>query len=152
MHFLTFSMHFDRDKGLDQGRLCLRHLELGTLQVWIATTSTGNKQYAESFHERGGVIPPEYRCGIPCWQVSTNPIPMPNVKGVEGSFYKIDPHVVTTDKGGSRGDFGIHLDANQPGSLGCIVMTNDRFKLFEAEMKKLSLENLTKLPLFVTYS
>src|SRR5690348_865432 len=143
MYFLTFSMQFDRDNGLDQGRLCLRHLEKGTLQVWVATTSTAGKQFAESFHETGGVIPPEYRCGIPCWQVNSVPIPMPETKGVEGNFYKIDPHEVTTDKGGIRGDFGIHLDANVPGSMGCIVMSGERFKIFEGEMKKLSSEGLT---------
>ncbi len=85
-YFLTFNGHFDRDKGLDQGRLSLRHLTIGTLEVWIATTSTSNKQYQESFHQRGGVLPPEYRCGIPNWEVLTDPIYMPTVPGVNGNF------------------------------------------------------------------
>jgi len=52
-------MGFDRDKGLDNGRLNLRHLELGTINTWIATSSVESKQGAEDFHERGGLIPPE---------------------------------------------------------------------------------------------
>jgi hypothetical protein len=153
MYFLDFFLNFDRDSGLDQGRLCLRHLEQGTLQVWTATSSTSSKQERESFHERGGLIPPEYRVpGLKNWTVQTSPIPMPNNSGVAGNFYKIDPHSVTTDKGGVRGDFGIHLDGNLPGSLGCIVMNADRFKAFEVEIKKLANQGIKSLPLFVTYS
>jgi hypothetical protein len=77
---------------------------------------------------------------------------MPHNPGVAGNFYKIDPHSVTTDKGGVRGDFGVHLDGNAPGSLGCIVMPADRFAQFEDEMKKLAAQNIVSLPLFVTYS
>ena len=50
---------------------------------------------------------------------------MPDTKGVEGSFYQILPFEVPTD-GAIRGDFGIHFDANVPGSLGCIVLTTQR--------------------------
>jgi hypothetical protein len=151
-YLLTFSMGFDEQPDLDNGRLCLRHLTEGTIKVWTATSSIGAKQGREDFHQKGGLIPPEYRCGIKNWEVLTKPIPMPQVRGVEGNFYKINPHVVTTDKGGSRGDFGIHLDANQPGSLGCIVMTKDRFSDFEFTIKTLSDQGIKSLPLFVTYS
>jgi hypothetical protein len=153
MYFLTFFMGFDRDKGLDNGRLNLRHLELGTINTWIATSSVESKQGAEDFHERGGLIPPEYRVpGLKNWTVATKPIPMPQTKGVEGNFYKIDPHNVTTDKGGARGDFGIHLDANVPGSMGCIVMTKERFNGFEKQMDLLADQGIRSIPLFVTYS
>ena len=153
MYFLTFSAHFDRDKGLDQGRLCLRHLHQGTINVWIAATSTRHKQFPESFHQRGGVIPPEYRVpDLKNWRVLTKPIYMPHVAGVNGNFYKINPHNVVTDKGGRRGDFGIHLDSNAPGSLGCIVMSKDRFVNFEGELAQLSNQGVEELPLFVSYS
>lgn len=148
--FLLFTAHFDRDKGLDYGRLGLWSYDRGHIKIWVATSSYSTKQYAENFHERGGMLPPPYRCrNLPFYRVETNPIPLPNVKGVEGNFYKIIPHQVVTDKGGSRSDFGIHRDANAPGSLGCIVMTGDRFKDFEAEMKKINYPNI---PLFVQYS
>lgn len=153
MYFLNFSLHFDRDRGLDQGRLCLRHLEKGTVEIWKATSSTNVKQYPESFHDRGGLIPPEYRVpGLKSWQLHTEPIDLTHNLGVQGNFYKIDPHQVTTDKGGLRSDFGIHKDANVPGSLGCIVLTADRFKHFEKEMSQLSEQGVDSLPLFVTYS
>lgn len=153
MYFLNFSLHFDRDRGLDQGRLCLRHLEQGTVEIWKATASTSKKQYAESFHERGGLIPPEYRVpGLKSWKVHTKPINLSHKEGIQGNFYKIDPHQITTDKGGVRSDFGIHKDANVPGSLGCIVLTADRFQHFEKEMSKLSTQEVNSLPLFVTYS
>lgn len=152
MFFLVFSQHFNRDKGLDFGRLTLNHLTEGTKKVWMATSSTANKQAAEDFHQKGGPIPPQYRCGIKNWVVSTKPIPMPQVVGVSGNFYKIDPHLVTTDKGGKRGDFGVHLDANAPGSLGCIVMEKTRFADFEKVMKELASDGVSKIPLFVQYS
>ena len=152
-YFLTFSMGFNRDKGLDDGRLCLRHLEDGTLTVWVATSSTESKQDAEDFHEKGGLIPPEYRVpGLGNWSVKTAPILMPQTKGVEGNFYQILPFEVKTDKGGVRGDFGIHKDANAPGSLGCIVMSDESFKGFEGKMKELSAEGIKDVPLFITYS
>jgi hypothetical protein len=46
---------------------------------------------------------------------------MPGVRGVEGNFYKINPHMVTVN-GVQRGDFGVHFDANAPGSSGCVVL------------------------------
>jgi hypothetical protein len=150
--FLVFNQHFDRDYGLDWGRLSLNQLNPDkTLKIWTATSSVANLQKPEDFHQRGGIIPPHYRCGIPCWTVKTAPISMPTIKGVEGNFYKIDPHIVTTDKGAKRGDFGIHRDANVPGSMGCIVLSDDRFKDFEAAMR--SIKNLNpSIPLFVFYS
>ena len=149
-YFFVFNQHFDRDKGLDWGRLSLNQLNPPkTLTVWTATSSISTKQQPESFHQRGGIIPPQYRCNIPCWSVETSPIPMPKTKGVEGNFYKINPHSVTTDKGEIRGDFGIHLDANVPGSMGCIVLNPVNFAKFESIMKALK---VSSIPLFVFYS
>lgn len=150
--FLSFTMQFNRDIGLDWGRISLNSLTEGTKQIWLATASTSNKQEAEDFNQKGGPIPPQYRCGIKNWIVDLKPIPMLQTKGVEGNFYKINPHEVLTDKGTVRGDFGIHRDANVPGSLGCIVLTDDRFKNFELEMKKLTQKTILTIPLFVQYS
>ncbi len=152
-YFLTFSMQFDREPGLDNGRLRLCNLTEGKVEIWIATSSVASRQKAEDFHQRGGLIPPEYRVpGLKFWTVSTKPIPMPNNPGVAGNFYQISPFEVITDRGGKRGDFGIHLDGNVPGSLGCIVMSKDRFVVFEEMMKRLLSEKVNTLPLFVTYS
>ncbi len=152
-YFLLFTQHFDRDNGLDYGRLSLNSLSGGTETIWKATSSTAAKQYPESFHVRGGLIPPQYRCKkLPNYTVMTKPIPLPHIKGVEGNFYKIEPHFVMTDKGTQRSDFGIHLDANYPGSLGCIVMSADRFSVFEETMSRLKADNVKEVPLFVQYS
>ncbi len=68
-----------------------------------------------------GPIPANNVIGVDCYSVSTTPIYMPGVKGVEGNFYKINPHMVTVN-GLKRGDFGVHFDANAPGSSGCVVL------------------------------
>lgn len=154
-YFLDFSLGLDNDGVLEAGRLVLRSVSPQggrTHQIWVATSSVANKQKPEDFHQKGGPIPPEYRVpGLKAWQVETTPIAMPQVKGVEGNFYKITPYLIKTDKGGERGDFGVHRDANVPGSAGCIVMSGDRFKTFEAEMKRLKDLGYLNLPLFVTY-
>lgn len=150
--FLNFIGHYDRDKGLDQGRLRLDSLSEGNVQIWIATSSISTKQGKESFHQRGGLLPPDYRCkGKIQWRVKLQPVYLP-VKGVEGNFYPISPHQVITDRNGIRSDFGIHRDANVPGSMGCIVMSDSRFWSFETEMNNLRSRGVTELPLFVTYS
>ena len=156
-YFLDFVMGLDNDGRLEDGRLILRHIsESGgcTREIWIATSSVANKQKPEDFHQKGGPIPPEYR--VPAiknksWEVETTPTPMPNVKGVEGNFYKILPFLVKTDENGERGDFGVHRDANVPGSAGCVVMSAERFSLFEKEMKRLRDLGYMKLPLFISY-
>ena len=152
-YFLIFSMQFDRDTGLDSGRLTLNSLSGTKGRVWVATSATDGLQFVESFHQRGGLIPPQYRCkDVPSYFVDTNPIPMPETKGVEGNFYRISPYMVTTDKGGVRSDLGIHRDANVPGSMGCIVMTGERFRDFEKAMQTLRDDKIPSIPLFVQYS
>ena len=80
-YFLLFTQHFDRDKGLDYGRLSLNTLSEGTKCIWRATSSIASKQYPESFQERGGLIPPQYRCPkLSNYTVKTQPIPLPHVK------------------------------------------------------------------------
>jgi hypothetical protein len=154
-YFLDFTMGLDLDGRLEDGRLVLRSLsDKGgrTHQIWVATTSIASRQKPEDFHQRGGPIPPEYRVpNLRAWEVETTPINLSHVKGIEGNFYKILPFAVTTDKGGQRSDLGIHYDGNVPGSLGCIVMSGDRFKSFEGEMRRLKDQAIAKIPLFVTY-
>ena len=153
--FLLFTAHFDRDRGLDYGRLSINSLDKGTINIWKAASSyaTKQKQYGESFHERGGMLPPQYRVPkLKNWSVLTKPIPLDLIKGVEGNFYKLSPYEVTTDRGGVRSDFGIHKDANAPGSLGCIVMSPDRFMNFELAMAYFRKHDIKQLPLLVQYS
>lgn len=157
-YFLVFCLPYDRVYGLDQGILSLNHMgqTLTTRKTWEATSSIASKQNPEDFHQKGGLLPPHCRIpqlsdgtgGFKPWMLQTKPIPMPHVKGVEGNFYKINPHIVQTDKGKERGDFGIHLDANMPGSLGCIVMDKANFKDFEHRMSWVA-KRCAEIPLLV---
>lgn len=151
--WLQFSMHFDRDPGLDYGRLTLNSSRDATLLVLTSTSSFNGKQYPESFHERKALIPPNYRLtNANKYQVDLNPVYLPNHAGIQGNFYKITPFEVRTDKGGVRSDLGIHADPNTPGSHGCIVMSVDRFAEFEKWAKKLKSWGVEKVDLFVTIS
>jgi hypothetical protein len=151
---LVLSGHYDRDQGLDSYLLALVHGTRGHINQWRATSSQAHMQKLGSDYVRGGLIPPTYHChGLKQYQVALNPLNMKHLKGVEGNFYPITPFKIQTKQGTERGDFGIHLDANSPGSLGCIVMDGVNFKDFEATMAILeSREALDKIPLHVFYS
>jgi hypothetical protein len=152
-HFLLFTSHFNRDKGIDVGRLSLNHLNKGTIDIWQAISATEYKQWKEGFHKKGGMIPPNYRLkNTKLYQVDLIPIELPHIKGVGGNFYRILPFKVTTDKNGERGDFGIHKDASSPGSLGCIVLDKIRFDSFENVIFNTNFGNNRYIPLFVQYS
>ena len=152
-YLLFFSAHFNREKGLDYGRLLLEHIDRGHQEIWIALSSHLTGQEKEGFHNKGGMLPPAYRVPrLHQWTVDTYPVDLTHVKGVSGSFYKITPYEVITDKNGYRGDFGIHLDANIPGSAGCIVMGTRRFRHFENTMTRLRREGVKQIPLVIAYS
>lgn len=109
-----------------------------------ATSSLPGRQYAGSWTRLGGLLPPG-----DSYTVDIEPLWMPNIRGVEGSFYRILPFEVPT-KGATRGDFGVHFDANQPGSLGCIVLVTQKgWDAFRREMKKLG--EVDRIPLVVKY-
>ncbi|MEM8779996.1 MAG: hypothetical protein AAGF26_14215 [Cyanobacteria bacterium P01_G01_bin.49] len=152
-YFLVFTSHFDRDRGLDQGRLILEHIDRGHQNIWKATSSHRRGQGKESFHNWGGMLPPAYRCPLVTQlRVNTTPINLAHVRGVDGNFYKISPYEMKTDKGGKRSDFGIHLDKNADGSLGCIVMSQKNFSDFQNTLTRLRSEGVSELPLVVGYS
>lgn len=153
LYYLIFSAHFDRDKGIDCGRLLLEHYHDGWQNIWLVSSSHAGGQARESFHQKYAYIPPAYRLkSTKQYQVSTKPIDLSHVKGVGGNFYQIHPYEVITDRGGVRSDFGIHLDANVPGSLGCIVMDSNRFRSFEMAMTNLRSTGIGSIPLNVVYS
>lgn len=149
--FLMLCLHYDRDPNLDYGLLRLISLDLGDLLTLKCTSSTVNRQQRENFHLWGGMLPPDYRVpGLNRYLVETKPKDLRHIKGVESNFYKINPHRVVTDGGKVRSDFGIHLDANVPGSLGCPVMSADRFAKFEEKMAIFPEYNMDVLPMFCT--
>lgn len=151
---LVLSGHYDRDPGLDQYLLALVDSKKGHLNQWIATSSHANGQKVSSQYQRGGLLPPIHHCrNLTKYEVDTKPLDLTHQAGVRGNFYKILPFEVTTVSGTKRSDFGIHFDANVPGSLGCIVMNQHNWKDFEATITNLRLvEKVERIPLFVYYS
>jgi hypothetical protein len=114
--------------------------------TYMCTSSLRGRQFSGSWELKGGLIPPG------AYQVATDPLWMPDTKGVEGSFYQITPFEVQTD-GATRGDFGIHFDANIPGSLGCVVLTTQRgWDAFRRDVKLIAAQAVRSLNLLVQYN
>jgi hypothetical protein len=110
------------------------------------SSSLPGRQYPGSWEVKGGLIPPGK-----FYRVETSPIWMPNIKGVEGSFFAISPFEVST-KGATRGDFGIHFDANIPGSLGCpVLVTQKGWTAFIRDMKLIAAQDIKAISLSVDY-
>jgi hypothetical protein len=113
---------------------------------FIATSSLPGRQWWGSWELKGGLIPPRND-----YTVATAPLWMPDIRGVEGSFYQISPFEVPTN-GSLRGDFGVHFDANQPGSLGCVVLKNQKgWDAFRREMEPIA-KLIKSIPLSVDYN
>jgi hypothetical protein len=142
---LKFSMALSQSRQLLTGTLTLSDGDT-IVNAYSATSSYPGKQYPRSWREKGGVIPPNEP-----YQVAVVPLFMPNVRGVEGNFYVISPYETET-VGDTRGDFGIHRDANAPGSLGCVVMTTEKgWAAFQRDMNNLAKDGVRSIPLSVTY-
>ncbi len=115
--------------------------------AFMATSGLPGYQYFGSWKTpRRGLLPPYSK-----YTVSTQRLWMPNVKGVEGSFYPIAPFMVTVD-GVQRGDLGVHFDANIPGSSGCIVIKQqDHWDIFRKLMEDYHSMRIKSIPLEVNY-
>ncbi len=153
MKILLFHQHLQQTEELIEGRLLLLGSAPGIVNTYIATSGLPNNQRFDCLSSPGrGPIPQNNLIGVDCYQVATTPIYMPQVKGVEGNFYKINPHMVTVN-GVERGDFGCHFDANVPGSSGCVVLRTELgWQAFEKDMKALSTSGVNEISLLVSYS
>lgn len=151
-YYLVYSAHWDRDRGLDYGRLSLNHLDRGNQFVWIATSSISSRQSYNKQFEKYGCIPANNNTVDKKYHILTTPEDSRHVKGVEGSFYRVYPNQIRTVRNTIRTAIGIHKDANLPGSLGCIVMCATRFASFEKQMSLLKSRGVSKIPLQVQYS
>lgn len=150
---LILSGHYDRDPGLDQYIMVL----LGNgkqLNEWRCTSSHVNGQQRGDQNVTGGLIPPVHHCrNLDNYDVLLKPEDSSHVKGVEGAFFRIKPDLVITKSGTQRGYFGVHLDANAPGSLGCPVMDRWNFADFKETMKNIiQTNNIDRIPFFPLYS
>lgn len=123
------------------------------VDVYIATSGAPGWQDRHNVADKGrGAIPATWDVEIENWEVETKGINMPNKKGIEGMFYPIKPFTVQID-GAQRGDFGIHADANAPGSAGCIVLppNGNGWKEFQETMAAIAKEGISRIPLQVAY-
>jgi hypothetical protein len=151
--FLIFSMPLDNTAELNRGRLVLYDYDRGHLGRWVATSGLGTWQKIGGWSKQGGgVIPAPYQCNpsFDNYWVKVAPTYLPHVKGVEGNGYEITPFEVTTKEGVKRSDLLIHRDANVPGSMGCIVMSDDEYAEFEQTIKK-ECVGIDKIKLWVQY-
>jgi hypothetical protein len=149
---LLYHQHLADTPSLIEGRLLLIEVDIQAIaDTYIASSGLpGFQNYSDLLTVGKGCIPPNSRVGIK-YTVSSVPYYMPDIKGVEGNFYAIAPSEVTIG-GVKRGDFGIHFDANLPGSAGCIVLrTAVGWQAFELAMKRLSVVD-TSISLLVSYS
>ena len=89
---------------------------------------------------------------IPAGQYSIPTIPYwVETRGIEGWFFHITPDPVVVN-GVTRGEFGIHFDANVPGSAGCIVLQRSSgWKRFCERMQLIAKCGVESLPLEVRY-
>lgn len=116
--------------------------------LFQATSGSRGWQYKGSWLQKGkGCLPPRKD-----YTISTQQLWLPHVKGVEGGFYAISPFQLNAGNGVMRGDFGVHYDANVPGSAGCIVFPRkDQWEIWEKSMKDLRKEGYQSIPLVVEY-
>ncbi len=150
---LIFHLDAAKSSDLVEGRLLLIDKSSDKIiERYRASSGQPNNQTYSHISAKGrGPIPPQYECNIDFYQVITIPIYMPKLKGVEGNFYKINPHSV---KLGAleRGDFGVHSDANVPGSAGCVVLTSAAgWADYQVQMKKLEALGINQVPLLISY-
>lgn len=151
---LLFHSHLEDSSKLLEGRLLL--IESNNLEIVdtfrAASGSVGWQEPDEVNKVGRGAIPEQGAVGIQHYGVLTEPLDSRNVKGVEGNFYTITPRRVSVN-GVTRGDFGIHKDANVPGSAGCIVLTTAvGWEAFQQYMRQLRGKGLYQVPLLVSYS
>lgn len=133
------------------GQLVLHGLH-GVVESWAATSGCMGYQFKGSQRLKGrGPLPSHQQIDRDGYTVTILPVNLMSLKGVEGNFYRISPYEVRVN-GIIRGDFGIHRDANVPGSAGCIVITNEGdWRRFEAMMLRVRAANIPTLPLKVNY-
>ncbi len=151
---LFYHQHLYWTSDLVEGRLVLVDGESSKVEdTFIATSGLANNQRYDCLSFAGhGPIPPPGMVSINHYWVETAPIYMPQVKGVQGNFYKILPYTVKVEKI-TRGDFGVHFDANTPGSAGCIVLrTKVGWQAFEEVFKNFAKQGIKEVPLAVSYS
>lgn len=144
MHRLIFTMQLQAATQLLLGNLQLIYPD-GVKIDYLATSGCIQWQQPEDQWAVGrGPIPEgDYQIPtIPYWL---------NTRGIEGWFFHIQPDRVSPS-GILRSEFGIHFDANVPGTAGCIgVIREFGWRRFCDRMASIAKLGLKSLPLTVKY-
>lgn len=151
---LFFTAELRRSQELLCGRLYL--ISTNGFRItnrYIAASGLPGYQDYDNLSRKGyGSIPDSTFLDRNGYEVSTIPVDMSERKGIEGSFYPITPFEVKMTNV-VRGDFGIHKDANVPGTSGCIGLVTDiAWEEFKSDMVFFSRQGFKSLPLLVAYS
>jgi hypothetical protein len=144
---LNFTMNLKVASELLYGNLELIYPD-GNAIDYVATSGCAGWQQPGDEWERGkGPIPQGFDYAIP-----TTPY-WSDTRGIEGLFFHITPDPVVSPSGRTRSEFGIHFDANLPGSAGCIVLRNfSGWKRFCERMELLARSGREQISLQVSYS
>lgn len=155
MTWLRFRMNLSDtpDDNLIMGELSI--MEGNTpIRVLPATSGISPHQHrnAESLKARGPV-PACSSVDINSYFVRTDPFDRSSNPGIAGNFYHIDTPASVNIDGVERSEFGLHFDANVPGSAGCIVF-RDRgnwgdFENFMADYRR---KGFSRISLIVEYN
>lgn len=146
MHKLLFEMELKPSNELLYGNLQLVYPD-GNAINYLATSGCTQWQQPEDQSARArGPIPAGAEYTIP-----TTPYWV-DTRGIEGWFFHITPDPVEIN-GVIRGEFGVHFDANVPGSAGCIVLSRiSGWRRFCERMQAIAKSGVKFVPLSVQYS
>ncbi len=161
-YLLKFHMELRTSSSLLEGTL--QFLKNGIIQnAYRATSSFAGNQFAGSWNERGGLLPPSSEVienNSKSWDVSLAWRDSSNVSGIAGRYYPILPEEFKTD-GDDRSYTGIHADyrdyknidlTRYPGTKGCIGLQTERgWNAFKRDMDALP-KDVESIPLLVTYA
>ena len=144
---LVFTMDLRVASELLSGSLQLLYPD-GKAIDYVATSGcAGWQQPGDEWERAKGPIPQGFN-----YQIPTAPY-WSDTRGVEGWFFHVTPDPVVSPSGRTRSEFGIHFDANVPGSAGCIVLKNrSGWEKFCQRMEAISRSGIQSVHLKVVYS
>lgn len=149
---LEFPDSFEPSIKLVEGSLSIMDDAIETMS-FKATSGLQTFQYLDAQSLIGrGPIPSCKKIGIAAYTVRTSLYDLSSDPEVDENFYYIEPDPVDVD-GLLRGEFGIHFDADSPGSAGSIVLRDKgEWQKFEGFMKSYLDEGNPGINLVVEYT
>ena len=150
---LLFHNHLYESDDLIEGRLLILDTDKNKIyDQYIVTSGYPDFQAADDEAKTGGPIPEASLVGLDHFSVSTTPNYEPGEEGIRGNFYPVLPETVNI-AGTERGEWGVHLDADSPGTLGCLGFKNPTpWEAFQKLMENLKEAGIKEIPLLVSYS